>query len=124
MTSRSAVTGDQTSASVSAALLEQFLSCIARPSGFGDPGPLRFSLRDHTVEVDSSVCDDLCLYQESVAFGDARLGPTSRHIAAEQARRNRAIASVGIRARRRLDDRLWLMRQSLGRLGRPTHTTS
>jgi len=101
------------SASVSAAMLEQFVSYVARPSGFGDPGPLRFSLRDHTVEREPTVCDSGCLHQASVGSGDARLDPSSRHLAAERARHDRATVPIDIRARRWLDDRLWSIRHQL-----------
>ena len=104
------------SASVSAALLDQFVSYVARPSGLGDPGPLRFNLRDHTVERDPTVCDEGCVYQESAGCGDARLDPTSRHRAAEQARGDRASVSMGVRLGRGLDDLVWLLRKRLGSL--------
>jgi hypothetical protein len=101
------------SASVSAALLEQFVSYVARPSGLGDPGPLRFNLRDHTVERDPTVCDEGCVYQESAGRGNARLDPTSRHRAAEQARIDRASVSMGVRVGRRLDALMWFLRKRL-----------
>lgn len=104
------------STSVSAALLEQFVSHVTRPSGFGDPGPLRFSLRDHKVERDSTVCDEDCPYRYSSGTGDSRLDPTSRHRTAEEARHDRASVGAGIRIVRRLDDLLWRLRLSLARV--------
>ncbi len=106
------------STSVAATLLLQFVSYVARPSGFGDPGPLRFSARDHTVERDTTLCDRGCPYQLSVGSGDTRLDPTSRHLAAEHARHERGAVSVRIRAGRRLDDLLWSLRERLGSLVR------
>ena len=106
------------STSVAGALLHQFVSYVARPSGFGDPGPLRFSARDHTVERDTTLCDGGCPYHSSVGCGDARLDPTASHLAAEHGRHERAAVSFGVRAGRRLDDLLWSLRERLGRLGR------
>ena len=85
-------------------------------TGDDDPGPLRFSPRDHTVEVDPRVCDEGCNFQENVGCGDARLDPTPRHMAAEQARSGRTAVSRGIRMGRRLDDLLWGLRRALGKL--------
>jgi len=103
------------SASVTAALLQQFVSYVAHPSGFGDPGPLRYSARDHTIQPDSTRCQPHCPYRQSVGCGDARLDPTSRHAAAEEARRRRGSVSLAIRAARRVDDLLWSIRQRMGR---------
>ena len=85
-----------TSTSVVAALLEQFVAYVAHPSGFGDPGPLRFSLRDHSVERRRTACRDGCPYARSVGHGDDRLDPTGSHAAAEQARRARATVPIHI----------------------------
>ena len=84
------------STSVAAALLEQFVACVAHPSGLGDPGPLRFSLRDHSVERRQTACRDRCPYHQSVGHGDTRLDPTGSHAAAEQARQVRARVPVHI----------------------------
>ena len=104
------------STSVAAALLQQFVAYVAHPSGFGDPGPLRFNARDHTVERDPTLCDQGCSYQGSVGCGDARLDPTSRHPAAEEARRERNAVSMSVRAGRGLDHMLWSLRERLGNL--------
>ena len=84
------------SASVTAALLEQFVAYVAHPSGFGDPGPLRFSLRDHSVERLRTTCHGRCPYARSIGRGDARLNPTGSHAAAEEARRARARVPIHI----------------------------
>ncbi len=90
------------SASVVAALLEQFITYVANPSGFGDPGPLRFSLRDHSVKRSDAACRDGCPYPQSVGHGDARLNPTGSHVAAEQARRARSTVPVRVAVLRML----------------------
>ena len=84
------------STSVAAALLEQFVAYVARPSGFGDPGPLRFSLRDHSVKRRQTTCRDGCPYPRAVGDGDARLNPAEPHVAAEQARQARAKVPMSV----------------------------
>ena len=91
------------STSVAAALLEQFVAYVAHPSGFGDPGPLRFSLRDHSVKRLDTACRAGCPYPLSVGDGDTRLDPTGLHAAAEQARRARATVPIHIDVLRLLD---------------------
>ena len=90
------------SASVVAALLEQFTTYVAHPSGFGDPGPLRFSLRDHSVKRLDTACRPGCPYPLGVGAGDARLDPTGSHAAAEQARRARSTVPVRVAVLRAL----------------------
>lgn len=94
------------SASVAASLLQQFVSYVAHPSGFGDPGPLRYSARDHTAERLPTDCSDQCVFPGSVGSGDARLDPSGRHAVAEKARRERSDISHRVRAVRWLDHRL------------------
>ena len=84
------------STSVAAALLEQFVAYVAHPSGFGDPGPLRFSLRDHSVKRLNTGCRAACPYALSVGEGDTRLDPTGSHAAAEQARRARSTVPLPV----------------------------
>jgi hypothetical protein len=92
------------SLSVTAALMQQFVSYTARPSGFGDPGPLRFNLRDHSVEREEMSCSERCPFQGSTGCGDARIDPTLRHVVAERARNDRASAAFLVRLGRWLDD--------------------
>ncbi|MGE0600637.1 MAG: ThiF family adenylyltransferase [Dehalococcoidia bacterium] len=103
------------SASVAAAQLEQFVALVARPSGLGDPGPLRWSLRDHCVTREDIECSSQCVHQESASVGDGRFDPTGRHRAAEKAREERRAMSLGLRLARRTDDVLWQLQQRLAR---------
>lgn len=103
------------STSVSAALLDQFVTYVAHPSGIGDAGPLRFNLRDHKVDSVPAVCDEMCSYQADAGCGDARPDPTARHMAAEEARRDRAVTPMRVKASRRLDDLILKMRRGLQR---------
>lgn len=104
------------SASVTSALLQQFVSYVARPSGFGDPGPLRFNIRDHRVEGDQTDCVEGCPFPACTGAGDARLDPAGRHISAERARARRARVGPVLRVCRFLDDILLLLRHRLGPL--------
>ncbi|MCC7134494.1 MAG: ThiF family adenylyltransferase [Gemmatimonadales bacterium] len=94
--------------SVTAALLQQFISYLAHPSGFGDPGPLRFNLRHPTlVEMGHGSCESGCPYQLTAGCGDARLDPSASHEAARKARRDRAAVSASVHLARQLDDLLF-----------------
>lgn len=88
------------SASVTAALMEQFLAFVVRPSGVGDYGPLRRNVRDPQVETVEDECHPVCPYQTSIGAGDRRVDPTGRHEAAERARRIQRGAPRRIRAGR------------------------
>lgn len=61
------------SASVMASQLALFVSLIAAPSSFGEPGPLRFGLTTHRLEhVDASTSPG-CIYEHLLAHGDRRV---------------------------------------------------
>lgn len=68
------------SASVSAALLAQFISLIVAPGGQGEPGPLRYSLSTHHLEHLKIPCRPHCPVESAVAVGDARLPLTGQHL--------------------------------------------
>jgi hypothetical protein len=106
------------SVSAASAQLNQFLSLVVAPSGLGDPGPQRFSLANHRLEIVDRKCEIGCDYQASCGDGDGRLDPTSRHLAAERARAFRAKASrrASVRAYRMVDDLLATGRRHLGKL--------
>jgi hypothetical protein len=100
-----------TSLSAASALTNQFLSLTVAPSGFGDPGPLKFDLRQHRAERVQAACVDACSYSSShVGCGDRRRDPTDSHDFARRTiderhaaqarpriRLARAVASVGAR---------------------------
>ncbi|MCU1526749.1 MAG: hypothetical protein JWP75_512 [Frondihabitans sp.] len=60
------------SASVSAALLAQFVSLTAQPGGRGAPAPLRYVLSSHSLEHSMAASGTHCPYENSLAAGDAR----------------------------------------------------
>ncbi|WP_406813868.1 ThiF family adenylyltransferase [Mycobacterium sp. M23085] len=60
------------SASVSAALLAQFVSLVAHPGGRGVPAPLRYLLAPHRLEHSSATTGQYCSYESETATGDDR----------------------------------------------------
>ena len=68
-----------TSLSAASALTNQFLSLVVAPSGFGDPGPLKFDLRRHRAERVQRACVDACSYSSGAGTGDRRRDPTGEH---------------------------------------------
>jgi hypothetical protein len=68
-----------TSLAAASALTSQFLSLVVAPSGFGDPGPLKFDLRQHRVERIQAACTDKCSYSSSAGVGARRRDPTGDH---------------------------------------------
>lgn len=98
-----------------AALLQQFIAYVAHPSGLGDTGQLRFSLRDHTMKAIRVGCTADCPYPASAGCGDGRLDPSSRHRAAEDARARRRSARLSVRAGRHFDDLVGSIGQRLRR---------
>lgn len=61
------------SASVMASQLALFVSLVASPSKFGEPGPLRFSLTTHRLEHVQATTSPACAYENLVAHGDQRM---------------------------------------------------
>lgn len=61
------------SASVMASQLALFVSFVAAPSKFGEPGPLRFSLTTHRLEHVEATTNPACIYENLVAKGDQRV---------------------------------------------------
>jgi hypothetical protein len=95
------------SLAASSSLLLQFVSYLARPSGLGDPGPLRFDAREHVGQHDRvQECIAGCPYPAMIGDGDRRPNATARHLAAEHARRDRAAIPLAVRGGRLLDDLL------------------
>lgn len=87
------------SIAAASALLNQFLSLVVAPGGFGDPGPLRHDLARHCIEpADVTSCAVDCPYQLSVSDGDRRIDPSAPHPAANIVRtadaRTRLLRSV------------------------------
>ncbi|MFT4470848.1 ThiF family adenylyltransferase [Arthrobacter sulfonylureivorans] len=66
------------SASVSAALLAQFVSLTAHPGGRGASSPLRHVLSTHTLEHSAAISGPYCAYENATAVGDTRT-PIAEH---------------------------------------------
>jgi hypothetical protein len=60
------------SASVSAALLAQFVSLTAHPGSRGVPAPLRYILSTHALEHSTAISGTHCPYENATAAGDDR----------------------------------------------------
>lgn len=60
------------SASVSAALLAQFVSLVTHPGGRGVPPPLRYLLAPHQLEHSTAVSGRYCSYESETGTGDRR----------------------------------------------------
>lgn len=78
------------SASVSAALLAQFVSLTAHPGGRGAPAPLRYMLAHHELEHSRATTGTYCPYESELTVGDNRTPLTEtqeqwRHIVAQRA---------------------------------------
>ena len=87
-------------------MTNQFLSLVIAPSGFGDPGPLRFDLRQHMVERMNVDCVEGCAYRSGSGTGDGRIDPTAAHHHARQAitARRRAARRPAVRFARLLQN--------------------
>ncbi len=81
-----------TSLAAASALTNQFLSLVVAPSGFGDPGALRYDLRQHTAKRTNQTCSTDCAYQHGTGVGDARTDPTGAHASARSAIAERSAA--------------------------------
>ena len=66
------------SASVSGALLAQFVSLTAHPGGRGIPAPLRYVLSTHTLEHSTADSGLYCPYETATTAGDNRV-PIAEH---------------------------------------------
>ena len=66
------------SASVSAALLAQFVSLAAHPGGRGVPAPLRYMLAHHELEHSPATSGEYCPYENETTSADNRTPLTER----------------------------------------------
>lgn len=93
---------------VAAGLLAQYVSFGVAPSGFGDPGPLQFSLNTHHLEHLPAHSNSGCKYEPNEPEGNGRQDLTGEHAAARAARRAAAMVPLHIRILRAIDG--WLDR--------------
>jgi hypothetical protein len=71
-------------AGAAAGLLSQLTCFIANPSGFGEPGAVRFNLSTHWLEHLHINSTDNCLVETQYLAGDARVLPLGRDRRAEK----------------------------------------
>ena len=71
------------SINVASSLLAQYVSYSVAPSGFGDPGPLRYSLSTHLFEHVDCWTRPHCKTEPAESVGDKRVDLTGRHVRAE-----------------------------------------
>lgn len=93
------------SVSVAASLLAQYVSFSVAPAGFGDPGPLRYSLNSHHLERLNHTTSPDCPVEAQEAVGDQRIDLTGRHEQAERQRRLAGAPDTRTRLIRWVDDR-------------------
>jgi hypothetical protein len=74
------------SASVSAALLAQFVSLTAHPGHQGAPPPLRYLLATHTLQVVEAATGQHCQFELDTGIGDGRTPFVSERSQADVAR--------------------------------------
>ena len=92
------------SASVSAALLAQYVSLSVAPAGLGEPGPLQYSFNSHFLDHRDDITRAHCPVEPSEAVGDNRHDLTGRHPHAEQKRKRAVFPGARVRMLRWLDD--------------------
>lgn len=92
------------SASVSAALLAQYVSLSVAPAGLGEPGPLQYSLNSHFLDHRNDHTRAHCPVEPAEAVGDDRHDLTGRHSHAEQQRHRTESPGARVRMLRWLDD--------------------
>ncbi len=81
------------SASVMASQLALFVSLVAAPSEFGEPGPLRFSLTTHRLEHVRATTSPACVYENLVAHGNQRI-PLAQTVADAPTNGSTAVRAV------------------------------
>ena len=92
------------SINVAASLLARYVSYSVAPGGFGDPGPLRYSLNPHHLEHVDCQTRPYCATEISECDGDDRIDLTNQHECAEQMRSLTNRPGARIRLLRWIDD--------------------
>ena len=91
------------SVSASAALFAQYVSYSVAPGGFGDPGPLQYTLSVHRHERLTHATRPHCPVEKLECVGDSRIDLTGRDPQAEALRQMSDRPRFGIRAMRLVD---------------------
>ena len=114
-------------AGAAAGLLSQLTCFIANPSGFGEPGAVRFNLSTHWLEYLVIQPAEHCLVESQYLVGDDRVLPLGRDLQAEQdiAERSRRRRRTLTRVLRHVDQGLvrlgtWLQKKLISRVLKPS----
>ena len=105
------------SVNVTAGVLAQYVSLSVAPAGFGDPGPLQYSLNTHHLEHRSDASSPYCATEAGEGTGDLRVCLTGRHDIAERQRQFSTSVGPIIRLLRWIDDRALALTTWLNGLG-------
>ena len=105
------------SVNVTASILAQYVSFSVAPAGFGDPGPLQYSLNTHHLEHRSDATSPHCATEAAEGSGDLRVCLTGLHDAAERQRQFSKSVGPSVRLLRWIDDRTLAAATWLNRLG-------
>ena len=90
--------------SVSGGLLAQYTSFSVAPAGFGDPGPLQYTLSTHGLLHRPYTTRPHCPIEPCEGAGDHRTQQTDRHPRAEQKRQQASSPGARLRLLRWIDD--------------------
>ena len=105
------------SVNVTASVLAQYVSLSVAPAGFGDPGPLQYSLNTHHLEHRSDTTSPHCATESAEGTGDLRVCLTGRHDIAERQRQFSTLVGPSTRLLRWIDDRALALTTWLNGLG-------
>jgi len=87
------------SASVSAAMLAQFVSLAAHPGGRGTSAPLRYVLSTHSLEHSPAASGQHCPFENGLSTGDKRTPIAERRDDWREVVRSRAVTKPAFRLR-------------------------
>ena len=92
-------------AGASAGMLAQTVSFVVQPSGFGEPGPIRFSLSTHWLEHIEVASQENCVVESQGPIGDRRrmLCGKDKRARIEITRRQERASRTIVRAMRMLE---------------------
>ena len=92
-------------AGASAGMLAQTVSFMVQPSGFGEPGPIRFSLSTHWLEHIEVASQENCVVESQGPIGDRRrvLSGEDKRARIEITRRQERASRIIVRAMRMLE---------------------
>ena len=94
------------SVNVAASILAQYVSFNVAPAGFGEPGPLQYSLNIHHLEHRDDSASPHCATEAAESVGDQRVCLTGLHKDAERKRQISDSVGAKVRLLRLIDERI------------------